>query len=196
MLPALGWFEGGGYYNGGLFRPNYQSMMRHSATHFNAPSIAALDDEMCQRLGFCGIEEGLHNGIWWLPSESGWGLFVFDQGSNLAVAWFTYDDDGEPTWFLMPAEKLEPGVYQGDVLRFTGVPFNEIEGPAATSDSVIGQALLQFADNGELDFSYSVDGASRSVTLEPFGFPDGALRCEPAESAPVATTVAIATRSS
>src|SRR5690606_1690932 len=92
----------------------------------------------------------LRSGIWWIPSESGWGLFVFEQGGVLAAAWYTYDQDGEPTWFVSPALEASAGRYTGQVLRCTGTPFDRIGNSANAVETVLGNASLQFAD-GRLD---------------------------------------------
>src|SRR5690606_38715314 len=62
---------------------------------------------------------GKRSSTWWRASESGWGLTVFDQGSVLTPTWFTYDSDGEPSWFLVAGAFLQPdGTYTGEVYRF------------------------------------------------------------------------------
>ena len=88
-------------------------------------------------LGLAGLASAqtglaLKSATWWDPSEAGWGLFTIDQGNVLAPGWFTYDEDGEPTWFLVPgALPQADGSWKGDILKFEGVPFDQIAGAAA-----------------------------------------------------------------
>lgn len=118
----------------------------------------------------------LRSGIWWNPAESGWGLFVFDQGDVLAAAWYTYDNDGEPTWFLLPARIESPGVYAGQILRFTGTPFDRIGSTTNAVDSLLGNGRLKFA-SGRLDFQYTVGATTQTKTLEPFPFGGRQVEC-------------------
>jgi len=98
-------------------------------------------------------------------------LTVFDQGSVLAPAWFTYDTDGEPTWFLIGgAFPQADGSFRGDVLRLRGTPFDQINGPATQSVNSAGTVVMTFAGESRLQFAYTVDGFSQSKTLVKFPF--------------------------
>ena len=48
---AIGIFEGADYYTGGAYRPSYNSTMRFNAPLFNAPSRAALEAAIHERIG-------------------------------------------------------------------------------------------------------------------------------------------------
>jgi hypothetical protein len=174
-----GWFEGGGYYQGGIYRPSHQSKMRSNRLRFNPVSLQSLAHESCARLGACEAYPVLRSGVWWNPSEPGWGLFAVDQGDVLAVAWFTYAEDGRPSWFLLPATAQADGDYRAPVLRFSGTPLAEI-GPGSRADEQIaGEATLRFSPEGGLAFDYRVGSSERSVLLDPFPFADPTPRCVP-----------------
>lgn len=128
------------------------------------------------------VVASLRSGIWWNAAEPGWGLFVFDQGDVLGVAWYTYDIDGEPTWFLLPARPESEGVYVGDILRFTGVPFDRIGNSAIATTSTLGTATLRFA-SGRLDFEYSAGTTRQRKVLTRFPFGTQAMECRPHASA-------------
>ncbi|MCB1555305.1 MAG: hypothetical protein KDJ14_16010 [Xanthomonadales bacterium] len=120
----------------------------------------------------------LKSATWWKQSESGWGLFVFDQGNLLAPAWFTYDIDGEPTWFLAAGAFPQPdGSYGGELFRFTGVPFDQIDGPAADEPTLVGNVNLVFRSEQSLQFNYSVDGVAQSKDLTRFPFGTRTVVC-------------------
>lgn len=108
--------------------------------------------------------------VWWNPQESGWGLFTFDQGSAVVPVWYSYDADGEPTWFLVPSTAQADGSYAGDVLKFTGVPLAQIAGQAADPASVYGHATTRFNGDKQLVFTYTVGAQTRSRTLTRFDF--------------------------
>ena len=115
---------------------------------------------------------------WWKSSESGWGLTIFDQGSLLAPAWFTYDSDGEPTWFLTAGAFMQQdGSWRGDLLRLTGTPFDRIEGPAVQSATNVGSATLRFQGDKALDFAYTVDGITQQKTLTAFPYGARTFAC-------------------
>ena len=119
----------------------------------------------------------LKSAAWWDETESGWGLFVADQGNVLSPFWFTYDSDGEPVWFLAATTAQADGSYSGDVLRFNGVPLAQIAGQAADPAQVIGRASLRFAGDSGLQFDYTVNGQSQSKTLTRFPFGDKDIVC-------------------
>jgi alpha-tubulin suppressor-like RCC1 family protein/Tol biopolymer transport system component len=113
----------------------------------------------------------LKSATWWKSSESGWGLTVFDQGSVLAPTWFTYDSDGEPTWFIVGgAFPQADGSYRGDLLRFTGTRYDQISGPAAISANPVGSVTLRYSGENVLAFDYTAFGTTQSKTLVRFPF--------------------------
>src|SRR5690606_32175309 len=42
-----------------------------------------------------------HTGLYYNPSESGWGINVSQQGDIAFATLFTYDTDGAPLWLVM-----------------------------------------------------------------------------------------------
>ncbi len=97
-------------------------------------------------------------GTWWVPTESGWGLSTIDQGNALGVSWFTYDTDGEPTWFSGSALLQPDGRFVGTVFRQTGVPLAEISGVATETSTPFANITLSFTGSGALTFDYAVIG--------------------------------------
>ncbi len=97
-------------------------------------------------------------GTWWVPAESGWGVSTIDQGNALGVSWFTYDNDGEPTWFSGSALLQPDGHFVGTVFRQTGVPLAEITGVATETSTPFANITLSFTGSGALTFDYAVIG--------------------------------------
>ncbi|MBD8528263.1 PD40 domain-containing protein [Pseudomarimonas arenosa] len=115
---------------------------------------------------------------WWIPAESGWGVHIFDQGNLLAPMWFTYDHDGEPTWFLIGGARANSnGSFGGEVFRFTGTPFAEINGPATRSATPIGQIQLNYFGESRMRFDYQIEGVNQSKTLQRFPFASRDIVC-------------------
>ncbi|MCB1552257.1 MAG: hypothetical protein KDJ14_00515 [Xanthomonadales bacterium] len=125
----------------------------------------------------------LKSAIWWDPAESGWGVYIADQGSTLALFWFTYDNDGEPAWFLAPTAPQADGRYTGTIERITGVPLAQIVGQAADPGVTIGNATVSFVDDYTLDFNYTVNGQSQTKQLTRFAFGQDDVVCDAGPSA-------------
>ena len=180
---AIGAYIGALYYRNGAFRPSENSTMRHNSAFFNAPSRAALNAATCLRTTGDAACEGagepaLHTATWWDPSESGWGLFTIDQGNVIAPGWFTYDLDGEPTWFLVPgALPQADGSYRGDILRYTGVPFPQIAANGANPPTTVGSATLRFEGDDSLQFAYTIGGDTTTRTLSRFVYGNSDIVC-------------------
>ena len=132
----------------------------------------------------------LKSATWWKSDEAGWGLFIFDQGNLLAPAWFTYDVDGEPVWFLAAGAFLQPdGSYVGDLFRFTGVPLAQISGIANDPPTQVGSVVLRFTGDTALSFQYTVNGVTQTkqMTRFPFGSSSVVCRVSPTQSRANAT---------
>jgi hypothetical protein len=126
-----------------------------------------------------------YTGAWWRPDESGWGLYLVDQGNLLVPSWFTYGDDGKATWYIMSgAIKQADGSYAGDVYSFTGVPYAQINGQASDPGTRVGTATFRFPDFNSLTFDYTVSGHQQSKSLTRFDWGNEDLVCSPS-TAPI-----------
>ncbi|CAN5257048.1 hypothetical protein BH11PSE11_BH11PSE11_15710 [soil metagenome] len=102
-------------------------------------------------------------GLWWNPAESGWGISLTQQSATVFAAWFTYNQAGQPNWYVMPSCPLTSNTCSGDIYRVTGataltVPWNG----AGKLVTKVGAGTMFFTDNDNANFSYSVDGSSAS----------------------------------
>jgi hypothetical protein len=139
------------------------------------------DETPLHSIGIGGGAAGsvLKSATWWNPAESGWGLFTVDQGNVIAPGWFTYDETGKPTWFLVPGALQQPdGSYTGSVCQFTGSPLAQVNGNAADPCVSIGSARLRFIGNSQLRFDYTVNGNTQSKSLTRFNFSGSDIICE------------------
>jgi hypothetical protein len=126
---------------------------------------------------------------WWIPAEGGWGLFTLDQGNVLASGWFSYDEDGEPTWFLIPGTAPQAdGSYVGDILKFSGVPYAQIVGNAADPATRVGQATLRFDGDKSMSFSYTIGNRSQTKTMDRFNYDGLDLVCTAGSGSRIAAT--------
>jgi hypothetical protein len=128
----------------------------------------------CTAGGFPGPDPN-YTDIWWNPAESGWGAFITHQGDNLFLAWFTYDVDGRPLWFVgSNLVKTGNGSYSGALYRTRGPAWNTTPwNGASVSVQPVGSATLVFSDPSNATFTYSAQGTSgaKSLTREAFSSP-------------------------
>ncbi|MCB1568512.1 MAG: hypothetical protein KDI69_06850 [Xanthomonadales bacterium] len=131
-----------------------------------------------------------HSASWWDPTDSGWNVNTLDQGNGIGPYWFTYDENGKPTWFLGLTEPQADGSYAGEMYRFTGVPFEQIKnGPSSRSADVVGEVRLAFdADPRKLRFTTTIDGVTVSRDLTRFNFSGKDLVCSGVNAVPNTAT--------
>jgi hypothetical protein len=118
-------------------------------------------------------------GAWYNPARSGAGVFLFPANGAWGLAWYTYLQDGTPTWYLGvgPAPGANDGVWRVTLERFNW------DGTKATGTAV-GQAQVQLVNANNFVFSWNLDGESGS---EPMGWIDGGA-CAQLNGSPAALT--------
>ena len=110
--------------------------------------------------------------LWWVPSESGWGLTITQQYRQLFVVWYAYRN-GAPTWYVMPAGTWSDSqTWTGAVYR-TSYPhpfFGSGFDPRAVGTEVAGSLALRFNGSTSATMTYTVDGVSgsKSISRQPF----------------------------
>jgi DNA-binding beta-propeller fold protein YncE len=114
-----------------------------------------------------------YQGMWWNPGESGWGVNLAQQGDVWFAAWFTYDELGDPTWYVMPrgertsmAEEFEGALYQTTGPDFTFPTFSASQ----VSTYPIGTLRFRFSDanNGTLEAVVNGVRVTKSITRQVF----------------------------
>jgi predicted dienelactone hydrolase len=112
-----------------------------------------------------------YTGLWFVPTEPGWGLELAHQGEVLFPVWYTYDAQGRPTWYMVSgAPRESDGSYRGELFRFDGVPFDAIAGPATRAGLRVGEARIAPVSSNELSFRYTLDGVTQEKRLVRFRF--------------------------
>ena len=100
-------------------------------------------------------------GAWYNPARSGTGFFLSRAGAQQALDWYTYLEDGTPTWYDaqgdLPLGSVNTG---GDwSAPLTRINWN---GSAVNSRTVVGDVELTPIDASQLIFSWHLDGKSGS----------------------------------
>ncbi len=111
--------------------------------------------------------------LWWIPSESGWGLnLIHRSGSNIVFGtWYTYGADGKRTWFVMPSGSWSsPNTYSGTLYTTSGPAFTGPFDPALVTITPVGTGTLTFSDANNATWTYSVNGLSGTKSIRRFEF--------------------------
>lgn len=128
---------------------------------------------------------GAESGIWWSPSEPGWGIQLTIRRNVMFATWYAYDESGRPKWYVASDCRFEESVlriavegpmeceavlHETSGPRFFGVPFN----PFAVRVSAVGTLRLFLADRNTGSMTYRVNGVSRTIAVQRFLFGAGA----------------------
>jgi hypothetical protein len=121
-----------------------------------------------------------YQGLWYNPTEAGWGINFAHDGDTIFASWFTYDLTGKGTWLVMSATKTGPNTYTGSFIQGTGpafdaVPFPPLGSPGgATVSGLSGTGTLTFTDANNALFSYTVNGITQTKAITRQPLPPGA----------------------
>lgn len=98
-----------------------------------------------------------YSGVWWTPSESGWGLSI-TQGpwDTVFAALFVYDAQNRPQWFT-----IQPGSWTS-ATRWTGIVYRTSGPYFAATPYDPGQVQVQPAGSATLEFEAAPGGGSRA----------------------------------
>jgi acetyl esterase/lipase len=110
-------------------------------------------------------------GLWFKPSEPGWGVSMQQQGIRTFAVWFTYDQDRKPTWYSLNCTLVKT-LCHGDLYSGRGLPFSKITGGADAANIKSGVGTLRLQNNAkQIDLSYTVGSVTQTKTgLEPLIF--------------------------
>lgn len=124
-------------------------------------------------------------GLWWQPTQSGWGVNLAQQGEIVFATWFTYDAQGQGMWLVMSnGARVGDNTYAGTLYRTSGPAFHaEPFDPSRVTATPVGTARFAFSDASNGTFSYTVDGISGSRAIERQVFASPAPTCSQAGAA-------------
>lgn len=113
-----------------------------------------------------------NGGLWYVPTESGWGItaFQFAAPDNvLFLTWYAFNASGQPIWYQLDGQWTGTDVNSGNVRRYTGPAWSTSFNPAQVSPINVGTASINFTSASSATLQYTVDGVSRTVTLSKIG---------------------------
>ncbi|MFY2762878.1 Calx-beta domain-containing protein [Arenimonas sp. MALMAid1274] len=105
----------------------------------------------------------VRSGSYFNPARGGHGLFVYPAGTQRAGLWYTYLQDGSPTWYYL----------QGPAPGANGLWYATLYRSAWTGSSnkltAIGKATVTPTSNDAFTFSYTLDGETGVETMAALG---------------------------
>jgi alpha-tubulin suppressor-like RCC1 family protein len=115
---------------------------------------------------------GQYGDLWYGGAgNNGWGVSVSQQFGQLFVAWYTYDRDGKPLWFVVPAGSFNNGLWTGTAYRTTGTAvLGAAFNPALVRANPVGSVSIQFREIGTSTMTYDIEGQRGSYPLERLNF--------------------------
>ena len=104
----------------------------------------------------------MHPGLWSPSSRPQLGQgYEYNWGeSSRALVWYTYDEDGQPSWFISANPVLDGNLWTADLLRYTN------NGALQQSAPVGRVSISQLAGNDAM-FSYTLFGLSGTERMQP-----------------------------
>jgi len=116
-----------------------------TCAYFNAPDLA----------GATNYED-----LWWVPTESGWGVNFAHQGNQLFATWYTYGTNNAPLWLsALMTRQGTSNVFTGPLTRTSGPRFDNYRASDVVQPiPTVGTATASFTDGNHATFAYSTDG--------------------------------------
>jgi hypothetical protein len=99
--------------------------------------------------------------LWWVPTESGWGIQFVQQETTIFATLFVYGPDGKPTWYAATLNHVGSLAWSGDLYTTTGpwfgtVPFD----PATVTRTSVGTMSLSMPFINQGTLTYTVNGVA------------------------------------
>lgn len=121
-----------------------------------------------------GVPTGPWSGIWWNPTEPGWGISILIKDRQVIrpdffAAWYVYDASGKATWYTLQDGDWSTSLcYRGRVLKTSGSPWGGITALSGITIADAGIGTLCFVNYDSATFTYTVEGQSSSKNLMRF----------------------------
>lgn len=106
-----------------------------------------------------------YTGAWFVPSESGWGLTVFNFPGQLFALFFIYDSQGRPTWYRFQAPWTDTDVAFATLDRATGPNWGPTFNPNDVSYTSVGSGTITFTSATSATLTFNDGTVTRTVTL-------------------------------
>jgi subtilisin family serine protease len=112
-----------------------------------------------------GAASGIAPGAYYNPKRSGHGVFLSQGGNQQVLDWYTYLEDGTPTWYTAQAAVPSPAgaLWTAALLRVNW------SGAKVNSAVPVGSVSLARINDNDMMFSWHLDGQSGSERFTRLG---------------------------
>jgi len=112
--------------------------------------------------------------MWWAGSqENGWGLTITQHNDLLFLAWYLYDNNGNPYWIVMPNGTWNAShtSYSGALYVPSGSWFGNYDTAHFAAGGAVGTGSITFTSASTAALNYTVGGVlgSKSIARLVFG---------------------------
>ncbi len=116
-----------------------------------------------------------YQGMWWAgESESGWGMNLTQHGNQIFAAMYTYDDAGQPIWYVIPNCPVTTNSCVGDIFRVNGGTSPAVAWSEANKVvTKVGSSTLTFASTTAGTFAFTINNVSGTKAIMPQNFAVG-----------------------
>jgi len=150
--------------NAGQLQVNFQDANNASMTYTGVAGQTRTVAITRQPLANGSTSGVNYTDLWWNPNESGWGMAITQQANTAFLAWYVYDANAKPTWFVATCT-VSGSTCSGDLLKTTGPNFGATFDTSAVHASTAGTISVNFTGPNDATISYTVNGASSSKTV-------------------------------
>ena len=108
--------------------------------------------------------------LWWNPSESGWGISLTQQFNIIFAAWYTYDTNGSPVWYVVPNCPVLGAGCSGTLYKVTGGEALTAAWNGTNPAFEVGVVNFVFNNTSTGTMNYNVNNvsSSRAITRQVF----------------------------
>ncbi len=106
-----------------------------------------------------------YTGAWFVPSESGWGLAVYNLPNQLFALFFVYDAQGRPTWYRFQGRWTGQDTMTANLDRAASQPWSATFNPNAVVYTTVGTATMTFTSPTAATLTFNDGAVSRTVAL-------------------------------
>jgi hypothetical protein len=123
---------------------------------------------------YVGTVDPWHQDLWWSgPGENGWGLTIVEHRNLLFVLLYTYDANGQPTWYVAPAGYWDfmGAVWVASLYSPRGTPFFSYDANRFTVGPSVGSISIAFSGSRDhATLFYTINGVSGQKAISRFAF--------------------------
>ena len=141
---------------------------RFTSTHLPETVQVHIGGVRTQGAGPHGV--GSLTDLWWVPSESGWGLNIVEQGDTLFGTLFVYGADNFPKWYSASSMRFNGSRWVGTLSESTGPYFGTSFNPSAVTRRDVGVISFDSIGRDAARVDISIDGVVVSKVMNRAAF--------------------------